>query len=237
MSGTGDLGDAVWKALRVIIVLLIVLILVIGYFIVKGCASEHSLSVSMRECILETLPFDYEYRYSYKAKTTRFNILYEREVGLTGMGLDYFQSVPILIELNNKKLVTDFTWYMRKVKNIDYQDFSTTYPTKYKGVDLKVGISANMNEWNDAKLLLAVRGKYKDFFNFSASTNFVDRRIYSCELSKRYYIGPDPKNWGKKKYSQALYGGKMFIAPKLLYRMANGNDFWWVKLTGGVVFK
>lgn len=200
------------------IFLIIVAILVLLFDWAYGY--ELTGSYSARSCILDGYPFDYEYRVSLSGEKCNINVLHEREVGVTGVGLDLWVLVPIDIKFNETKLITETNMYLREVKDMDYESISCRYPFKIDEFDWKMGFSLNMVDWfNAPKFLFSLDIRYKDIASISLETNFDTRQILCERLSKRIYLD-------KKE----IY----FIEPMWEYRIADSREDWWLKTIIGM---
>ena len=167
------------------------------------------------------LPVDYEVRMGVESDTASYIFLWERETGIHGFGAEVYRELPLKVEINDKRLKTEFEWYAREVKDINYQTLRMAYPFKMHGSAWETGVAINTDYWRDPALMISVGVKYKEAYSLQIETNLEDRDYISQRLSKRYQAE----------------GSKVYVEPLAVYRIANGEEFWQVKVETGYIFK
>ena len=60
---------------------------------------ELGISFSARSPITDDVPHDYEYRIKLEEDDFLFDVLFEREVGIYGYGLDFYSMIPVDLNL------------------------------------------------------------------------------------------------------------------------------------------
>ncbi len=183
-------------------------------------AKDLSISFSARSPIVDDVEYDYEYRVKLEDDDFLFDVLFEREVGIYGYGLDFNSIIPVDLRVNKKKLKVEIEWYNRQVRDIDYRNMHFRYPLQAGNIKGLVGLSLNnMNDEKGIKALLSVKLKYKKIIKFSYQSDFMFRRIVSFNLSKKIYDKT----------------AKYFIEPLVKFKSANGIEFWQAKVGFGIV--
>ena len=166
-------------------------------------------SLSFRSSILD-VPYDYEYRIGAETEKAYIDLLYEREIGIGGLGLDYEQELNSIYNFQ-----PNINWYRRDVKDIDYQTVKFMYPLETYS---KVGFCLNSDHWDDPRVLASFHYAIHNI-DFSMETNFVGREIMSVKLSNKWAVAES----SDKKIS-------VYVEPIFRYKSFNEDTFWQFKI-------
>ncbi len=180
------------------------------------------MSLSFRSSILVDMPNDYEVRAGFESSKMYADVLFEREIGITGLGADLRYESPFKVKINDTALNTELEWYLREVKSLDYESVRVTYPIKAPEAEYNLGLSINSSYWSDPKVMGVLKVKMQDWFNMTMETDFETRDIISIKLSKKITL--------RKKDGQI---SRYYIEPLMVYKAVNDNVFWQFKIAGG----